>query len=98
MTGEPVTLQHDVYRCGALFYGALAQYFAALNNDAADEVLREVTLSARRAGEAYNAALVALFKHLQSLPSEAGAGREAERLERAISILSFEIQYLSNAH
>jgi hypothetical protein len=98
MTEELSTIQHEVYRCGALFYDALAQYFSALNNDAAGGALRDATQAARRAGEDYNAALVALFKHLQSLPGDAHAGRQAERVERAISILSFEIQYLSNAH
>lgn len=94
MTDELIKLRHEVYRCAALFHGAMAQYFAALNGDATAGAVAEITVTAREAGMAYNAALVALLKNLKSLPANEKVNREAERAERNISILSFEVQRL----
>ena len=93
-TDESVKLRHEVYRCGALFHRALTEYFTALNEDAAATVIADITGAVREAGEVYNAALVALLKHLKSLPGNAEISAEVERAERTISILSFEIRRL----
>ena len=94
MTDELIKFRHEVYRCGALFHKALTEYFTALNEDADPAVIAGITQTVREAGEVYNAALVALLKHLKSLPGNAGMSEEAERAERTISILSFEIRRL----
>lgn len=91
---ELFKLRHEVYRSAALFHGEMAQYFAALNNDTAGAALSEIKRAAREAGMAYNAVLVALLKHLTSLPRDAEASIEAEQAERTISILSFELRRL----
>jgi hypothetical protein len=94
MTGELFKLRHDVYHSATLFHGEMARYFAALNNDATAEALSEITRGVREAGLAYNSALVALLKHLTSLPHDAEVSLEAEQAERTISILSFELRRL----
>lgn len=94
MTDDLTKLRHEVYRSGALFYGAMAKYFTDLNNDVTG--LTDTTLTARETGLAYNAALVALLKRLNSMPGNTEISREAERAERAISLLSFEIQRLQD--
>jgi hypothetical protein len=94
MTDELIKLRHEVYRCASLFHGAMAQYFAALNSDASAGAVSGITVTAREAGQDYNAALVALLKNLKSLPASEDVSREAERAERTISILSFEVQRL----
>jgi Pyruvate/2-oxoacid:ferredoxin oxidoreductase gamma subunit len=91
-------LRHEVYRSAALFHGAMAKYFSVLDDAAAArETLSEITLAARESGAAYNTALVALLKHLGSLPDDAEAREEAERAERTISLLSFETRRLSSS-
>lgn len=95
MKDELVKLRREVYRTGALFYGAMAKYFTDLNNEGTGQ--SDSTLIAREAGLAYNAALVALLKRLNSLPSSTEISREAERAERAISLLSFETQRLQDS-
>jgi Pyruvate/2-oxoacid:ferredoxin oxidoreductase gamma subunit len=94
MTDELFKLRHEVYRSAALFHGEMAKYFAALNDDSTAATLSEITRAAREAGLAYNAALVALLKHLTSLPRDAETSIEAEQAERTISILSFELRRL----
>ena len=92
MTDELRKLRHEVYRSASLFHAAMSKYFAALNDDhAAVPVTAAV---ARETGEDYNAALVSLLKHLQSLPADPEVHLEAERAERTISILSFEVRRL----
>ncbi len=94
MTQELPALRQDVYSCASQFHGAMAKYYAALNESAAGEDVADLRRVAREAGVSYNSALVALFKHLQSLPHNAGMSREAEQTERTISLLSFEIRRL----
>lgn len=89
---ELIKLRHEVYSTASIFHEAMSKYFAALKDDAA--AVSGVASVAREAGQAYNAALVALLKHLNSLPSNMEINREAERAERTISILSFEVQRL----
>ena len=86
-----------MYRCGALFHESMAKYFTALNSMAAAGDIYDARVAAREAGVAYNAALVALLKRLNSIDRNAESSREAERAERAISLLSFEIQSLSDS-
>lgn len=92
MTNELMKLRHEVYSSASSFHDAMSKYFAALNDDAA--AVPATASVARAAGLAYNTALVALLKHLKSLPSDSEVNREAERAERNISILSFEVQRL----
>ena len=94
MTDNLSKFRHDVYHCGALFHRAMAKYFADLNNNAPAAEMAVTARAARETGAAYNAALVALLKQLKSLPDNTEVSREAERAERTISILSFEIQRL----
>ncbi|MBD0372412.1 MAG: hypothetical protein ICV60_16330 [Pyrinomonadaceae bacterium] len=94
MTDKLLKLRHEVYRCAAIFHEEMAKYYNALNNDAAAEAVSTTARDAREAGTAYNTALVALLKHLNSLPRSSEARAEAERAERVISILSFEMQRL----
>lgn len=95
MTDELSKLRHEVYAQAALFHEEMAKYYNALNNDASAAALSEASSAARGAGAAYNTALVALLKHLNSLPRSMEASVEAERAERVISILSFEMQRLT---
>jgi hypothetical protein len=92
MMDELMKLRREVHSSASLFHGAMSKYFAALNEDAA--AVPVTAAVARKAGQAYNAALVALLKHLKSLPPNPEAALEAERAERIISILSFEVQRL----
>lgn len=92
MTDELFKLRHEVNRSAASFHEEMAKYFAALNNDAIAGAMPEIKRAARDAGQAYNAALVALLKHLTSLTRDAEASIEAEQAERTISILSFELR------
>ena len=94
MTEKLLALRHDVYRCAADFHGAMAKYFAALNADSSREDLSHLKLTAGEAGKGYNAALVALLKHLKSVPGDARTNQEAEQTERTISLLSFEVRRL----
>ena len=91
---ELFNLRHEVYRCAAIFHEEMAKYYNALNNDASAEAIYDTSRAARDAGIAYNTALVALLKRLNSLPRDAETQVEAERAERTISILSFEVQQL----
>lgn len=92
MTDELIKLRHEVYSAASRFHLAMSKYFSALKSDTA--AVPELAAVAREAGHAYNVSLVALLKHLKSLPSNLDANREAERAERTISILSFEVQRL----
>ena len=94
MTQELLALRQDVYSNAAQFHGAMAKYYAALNESAPKEDVTNLRRAAREAGVIYNSALVALFKHLQSQPNNAGMRREAEQTERTISLLSFGVQQL----
>jgi hypothetical protein len=94
MTDDLLKLRHESYRCAAVFHEEMAKYYNALNNDASAGAMSDTTRAAREAGTAYNTALVALLKHLSSLPLDAEARIEAERAERTISILSFELRRL----
>jgi hypothetical protein len=96
VTEELARLRHEVNSAASLFHGAMASYFSVLNDAAAPaSTLSETTVAAREAGLAYNAVLVALLKHLNSLPGDAEVRVEAERAERTISLLSFETRRLS---
>lgn len=97
MADELLDIRHNVYRCGALFHRGMAKYFDALNADVAGEDLGRTAAAAREAGAAYNSALVALLKRLNSSRPEPEAAREAELAERAISLLSFELQRLTRS-
>ncbi|HEX8175873.1 MAG TPA: hypothetical protein VF543_12200 [Pyrinomonadaceae bacterium] len=92
MTDELMKLRHEVYSSAAFFHEAMSKYFSALKDDAA--AVQDAASVARKAGVAYNATLVALLKHLKSLPSNPKVNVEAEQAERTISILSFEIRRL----
>lgn len=92
MTDELIKLRHEVYSTASRFHLAMSKYFAALKNDTA--AIPELAAIAREAGQSYNVSLVALLKHLKSLPSNLEVTTEAERAERTISILSFEVQRL----
>jgi Pyruvate/2-oxoacid:ferredoxin oxidoreductase gamma subunit len=94
MTDELFKLRHEGYRTAAIFHEEMAKYYNALNNDASAAAMSDTTRAARDAGVAYNTALVALLKHLNSLPLDAEARIESERAERTISILSFELRRL----
>jgi hypothetical protein len=91
MTDELMKIRHEVYISASLFHEAMSKYFSALRDKAA---IHDAASAARKAGLAYNAALVALLRHLKSLPSNPEVHTEAEQAERTISILSFEIQRL----
>lgn len=92
MMDELIKLRREVNSSAALFHAAISKYFTALNDDAAG--VAGAADTAREAGQAYNAALVSLLRHLKSLPFDLEVNREAERAERIISILSFELQRL----
>jgi hypothetical protein len=92
MMDELSKLRREVYSSAALFHAAMSKYFTALNDDAA--AVPVTAAVAREAGEDYNAALVSLLKHLKSLPSSLEVSQEAERAERTISLLSFEVRRL----
>ena len=94
MTQKVVALRQEVYGSAAQFHGAMAAYFAGLNNKASDADIDKLKRAARETGIKYNAALVALLKHLQSVPRTSTGNREAEQTERTISLLSFEVQRL----
>jgi hypothetical protein len=96
MTDELFRIRHEVYRCAALFHEEMAKYYNALNNDASAVAVSDTTRVAREAGQAYNTALVTLLKHLNSMPRDAETSVEAERAERTISILSFEVRRMSS--
>jgi hypothetical protein len=73
----------------------MAKYFTDLNNEVVTaDAMTDSTRAVSQAGAAYNVALVALLKNLKSLHGDADLSVEAERAERTISILSFEIRRL----
>ncbi|HEX8749408.1 MAG TPA: hypothetical protein VF717_19685 [Pyrinomonadaceae bacterium] len=92
MTDELMKLRHEVYSSASFFHDAMSKYFVALKDNAA--AVPDAASVARKAGVAYNATLVALLKHLKSLPPNPEVNLEVERAERTISILSFEIRRL----
>ena len=94
MAEKAQSLQEQIYSYGARYHQAMAQLFAALSGDEAAGETDETRCHARVAGEAYNGALVALLKHLKSLPETAEVRKEAEWTERTISLLSFEMRRL----
>ena len=92
MGDEFLTLRQEVYNCASRFHTAMANYFDALKGEASAGSVEDAKLAVREAGARYNAALVASMKHLRALPGNAEINKEAEWIERTISLLTFEMR------
>jgi hypothetical protein len=86
--------RQEIYRSASRFHAEMAKYFTALTGDTFGVDIDTTKMAAREAGNAYNVALVSFLKHLKSLPLGEELRAEAERAERTISLLSFELSQL----
>jgi len=94
LTDELNKWRQEIYLSASRFHAEMAKYFAALTGDTSAGDIDATKRAAREAGNYYNVALVSFLKHLKTLPLGAELRAEAERAERTISLLSFELSQL----
>ena len=92
MTDELLAIRREVYRSASRYHAAASKLFAALSEDVSAGGTTEHRLAMLEAGEVHHSTLIVLLHHLKSRPLDAQARAEAEQVERAIALLSFEIR------
>ena len=93
MPDRLLELEHDTYRTGQAFHGALKDYYATLNRHGAPEEISQLVQQCREAGTKYGDSLEKLLEHLLAI-TQTDQRDKINRTVKLIKLLRAELGYL----